>query len=190
METPNNCVDILPWIQWDTFEAKKETLKSREIQLFTYPISESKSPLKTSMVEVNRLPDPQHMNITNLQIFWSPSNDPRDMEIFIDWARYEFWIGDRKVDYQPFIRFKYWNCTRDLNQILDKLKETNQLESRLLLNEIEYRIGDNPIGHHILQGQNFRVKVIFDDIDFCPKEDFKMVVILKGILSRSIDYGN
>lgn len=176
-------IDIIPDIDWDTFEVKAGEYAPIQVDMFTEPISSTKSMLKTSMYISCELPLPQHKNVTHLNIAFSESNNTKDTELFRRYCRYNFLIGQKVYDYGPMSRFQWWNGKSSIDE-MKYLAEA--LDLKYIGNEIDYRIGDNPIGHHILQGQTFRFELIFDDIQFCPIEDFQMVVFLKGFKAKSV----
>ena len=177
-------VDIIPDIDWDTYEAKAGEYQPTRIKLFSKPISRDKSLNKTSMHLANMFPEPIHKNVTNLQVAFAESNHSKDMELFKRYCRYDFRIGSKSYDYGPMSRFEWWNNS---NLSLSEIKNlADVLGVKFIGNDVEYRIGDNPIGHHILQAQQFFFDLIFDDIEWCPIEDFSMVVFLKGIKARGV----
>ncbi len=55
---------------------------------------------------------------------------------------------------------------------------------------VDFRIGDNPIGHHILQGQSFQVKVItaagFTTSSLTGAIGINILAVLEGVNSRGV----
>lgn len=175
--------DILNWIEWDTFIAKPNMYQDPTVTLFNKPFHfPDNTHLRTSLVMSNVLPSPEHFNVTSLQIAFGDFNDPKDMQLFKTYTRYELWLGSKIYDQGPFSRFLIWNDKIDY-ELLVKAKD---MGLKFVSNEVEYRIGESLIGHHILQGQFFQFCLHWDEILFNPVKEFRMVVFLKGVKSRAV----
>lgn len=136
------------------------------------------------MYQSNQFPRPVHKNVTHLQIAFGAFNNYKDMKMFRTHCRYELWIGNKSYDKGPMSRFQYWDNTSEELQSIIELAKLNDL--KFVGNQIDYRIGDNIIGHHIMIDQTFSFELIFDNIKWVPKDDFQMVVMLNGVTSRGV----
>lgn len=180
--------DILTNVQWDTlrFEAGTRIAPNMSYKLFTKPVAYEKTFLDTSMYRINRLPEPQHMNVTHSQVAFGALNHPDDNAAFRSAAYYEFIIGQKCFDKAPLARFtKELSSVEDFALLAQEAAFAITEGAQLIGNHVEYRIGDNSIGHHILQGQSFGVTLTIDET-IIFKQPFKFVFMLEGVLSRSV----
>lgn len=181
-------VDIIPDLDWDTLNVKAGECIS-DVEMFTVPISSTKSWNDTSMTLPRSFSLPQHKNITNLQVAFGLNNDPDDTKTFREAFMYELIIGQKRYDYAPLSRFQWFaNNQLEVAAFLKASKRRRTAAAKKIQfvgNEVEYRINDNPIGHHVLQGQCFCVRLM-SAMPWTAKHDFKFVVFLKGVKARGI----
>ena len=180
-------VDILIWTLWDTLRISKDTsIKENTVfTLFNEPLGFNKSKLETNLYISELLPQPQHFNCCRTRPMFAALNNKTDNHQFMDNVSYIFWIGDKIYDDGLMIQYQYWDGTTDLKELLEEVIKAKEMDYNICGGFKDYRIGADPIGHHILMNQRFSVTlVIHNKITF--KEDFKLTWGLEGMLSRGV----
>lgn len=183
--------DIVPWIWYDRLFTASSTVTSAEYDFFTQPISGTKFKQDTNMEQVSVLPQPQHFNTTSLQMYFSSQMLDLDMGKFLDTYYLEFWIGNKVYAEGPLSQFPGGSGLQGFTTQSNTGSFSNGIPSPLAV--VDFRIGDNPIGHHILQGQTFKVKVITSTgftttaTSVNPNAiGISLLCVLEGVLSRGV----
>lgn len=180
--------DIVPWWQYDRLFTSAGTTTAVEYDFFTTPIGGTKYKQDTNMQQVMQLPQPQHFNVTSLQFYFSSQMLNTDMGKFLDTYYTEFWIGGKVYAEGPLTKFPAGAGLQGFTTQTNTGSFSNGLPSPLAV--VDFRIGDNPIGHHILQGQSFQVKVItnagFATSSVSGAIGLSLLCVLEGVLSRAV----
>lgn len=183
--------DIVPWIFYDRLFTSANTVSSVEYDFFTQPQSGAKFKQDTNLEQVSVLAQPQHFNTTSLQMYFSSQMLVPDIGKFLDTYYLEFWIGNKVYAEGPLSQFPGGSGLQGFTTQSNTGAFSNGLPSPNAV--IDFRIGDNPIGHHILQGQTFKVKVItsagFTTIATTVNANaigINLLCVLEGVLSRGV----
>jgi hypothetical protein len=183
--------DIVPWYLYDRQFTAAAATTAVEYDYFTTPIGGSKTRQDTNMTQVQQLPNPQHFNCTSLQFYFSSRMNAVDTGTFLDTYYCEFWIGDKIYAQGPLSKFPAgaglsgFAATTASTTTITAM--SNGFPSPVAV--VDFRMGNNPIGHHILQGQNFQVKVLTNagfSLAAGPAIGLNLLVVLEGVLSRSV----
>lgn len=180
--------DIVPWILYDRLTTAANTATAVEYDFFTSPQSGTKTKQDTNMEQVSTLPQPQHFNTTSLQFYFSSRTQTVDIGAFLDTYYCEFWIGTKVYAEGPLSQFPGGSGVVGYGTQTNTFAISNGLASPMAV--VDFRIGDNPIGHHILQGQSFKVKVItaagFTTSALSGAIGLNLLCVLEGVLSRGV----
>lgn len=183
--------DIVPWIFYDRLFTASNTTTSVEYDFFTQPISGTKFKQDTNLDQVSVLAQPQHFNTTSLQMYFSSQMLVADIGKFLDTYYLEFWIGNKVYAEGPPSQFPGGSGLQGFTTQTNTGAFSNGIPSPLAV--VDFRIGDNPIGHHILQGQTFKVKVItsagFTTTPTTSNPNaigISLLCVLEGVLSRGV----
>lgn len=183
--------DIVPWMFYDRQFTAANTATAVEYDFFTTPIGGTKFRQDTNMTQVMQLPNPQHFNCTSLQCYFSSQMTSVDIGKFLDTYYMEFWIGDKVYAQGPLSQFPGGAGIAGTSTQTSIGVFSNGFPSPGAT--IDFRMGDNPIGHHILQGQSFQVKVL-TNAGFTTQATtavataigLNLLIVLEGVLSRSV----
>lgn len=179
-----NRADILPWFLYDRLKQTTASVTLSEYDFFTTPIGGTKTKQDTNLEQTSRLSDPQHFNTLGLRMYFSSIMLLADVVTILDNYYIEFWIGQKVYAEGPLSQFPAgagiygFAGTGDLAGAY-----TNGLPSPQAT--VDFRIGDSNIGHHILQGQTFKVKLL-TNTTFTLVGTFNVLCTLEGILSRGV----
>lgn len=180
--------DIVPWIFYDRLFTASNTTTAVEYDFYTQPISGTKYKQDTNLDQVSVLAQPQHFNATSLQMYFSSRMFLVDIGTFLDTYYLEFWIGNKVYAEGPLSQFPGGSGIQGMTTQTNVGAFSNGLPSPNAV--IDFRIGDNPIGHHILQGQTFKVKVItsagFTTSNLTGAVGLNLLCVLEGVLSRGV----
>ena len=180
--------DIVPWIFYDRLFTAANTTTAVEYDFFTQPISGTKFKQDTNLDQVSVLAQPQHFNTTSLQFYFSSRMFAVEIGTLLDTYYCEFWIGNKVYAEGPLSQFPGGSGLQGFTTQTNVGAFSNGLPSPLAV--IDFRIGDNPIGHHILQGQTFKVKVItsagFTTSNLSGAIGLNLLCVLEGVLSRGV----
>lgn len=183
--------DIVPWILYDRLTTAAASTTAVEYDFFTTPIGGTKFRQDTNLQQVSQLPNPQHFNTLSLQMYFSSRMNPVDIGTFLDTYYLEFWIGDKVYAQGPLSQFPGGAGIAGATTATNQSVYSNGLPSPGAV--IDFRMGENPIGHHILQGQNFFVKVLSNagfalTASGAPANGLglNLLCVLEGVLSRSV----
>lgn len=183
--------DIVPWVLYDRQTTAANTATAVEYDFFTTPIGGAKYRQDTNMTQVQQLPNPQHFNATSLQFYFSSRMTSIDIGTMLDTYYCEFWIGDKVYAQGPLSQFPSGAGIAGVTTNTAQSAFGNGFPSPNAV--IDFRMGDNPIGHHILQGQNFQVKVLTNAgyttqavTAIASAIGLNLMVVLDGVLSRSV----
>jgi hypothetical protein len=183
--------DIVPWIFYDRLFTASNTTTAVEYDFFTQPISGTKTKQDTNLDQVSVLAQPQHFNTTSLQMYFSSQMLDLDIGKFLDTYYLEFWIGNKVYAEGPLSQFPGGSGLQGFTTQTNTGSFSNGIPSPLAV--VDFRIGDNPIGHHILQGQTFKVKVItgagFTTTATSVNPNaigLSLLCVLEGVLSRGV----
>ena len=183
--------DIVPWIFYDRLFTASNTTTAVEYDFYTNPQSGTKFKQDTNMEQVSVLPQPQHFNTTSLQMYFSSQMLVNDIGKFLDTYYLEFWIGNKVYAEGPLSQFPGGSGLQGFTTQTNTGAFSNGIPSPLAV--VDFRIGDNPIGHHILQGQSFKVKVItsagFTTTATAVNPNaigLSLLCVLEGVLSRGV----
>lgn len=180
--------DIVPWLFYDRQTTASNTTTAVEYDFFTTPIGGAKTRQDTNMTQVQTLSQPEHFNCTSLQFYPSSRMFAVDIGTLLDTYYCEFWIGNKIYAQGPISQFPagagLYGATTQTNVGFF----TNGMPSPLAV--VDFRIGDNPIGHHILQGQSFQVKLI-SSAGFLTNNGsgaigLNLLCVIDGVLSRGV----
>lgn len=180
--------DIVPWILYNRLTTAAGTTTSVEYDFFTTPIGGTTYKQDTNLSQVSTLEQPQHFNTTSLQMYFSSRMLANDIGTFLDTYYCEFWIGGKVYAEGPLSQFPGGSGLAGFTTQTNVGAFSNGLPSPLAV--VDFRIGDNPIGHHILQGQSFKVKVI-TNAGFATSTNtgaigLNLLCVLEGVLSRGV----
>lgn len=180
--------DIVPWIVYDRLTTASNTATAVEYDFFTTPQSGTKTKQDTNMQQVMTLAQPQHFNCTSLQFYFSSRTMAVDIGTFLDTYYCEFVIGTKVYAEGPLSQFPGGAGVNGATTQTNVGVLSNGFPSPLAV--VDFRIGDNPIGHHILQGQSFQVKVIssagFTTSSLSGAIGLNLLCVLEGVLSRGV----
>lgn len=183
--------DIVPWILYDRLFTAANTTTAVEYDFFTQPQSGTKFKQDTNLDQVSVLAQPQHFNTTSLQMYFSSQMLNTDIGKFLDTYYCEFWIGNKVYAEGPLSQFPGGSGLQGFTTQTNTGSFSNGIPSPLAV--VDFRIGDNPIGHHILQGQTFKVKVItsagFTTTNTTVNPNaigLSLLCVLEGVLSRGV----
>jgi hypothetical protein len=183
--------DIVPWMLYDRQTTAANTATAVEYDFFTTPIGGTKYRQDTNMTQVMQLPNPQHFNCTSLQCFFSSRMTAIDIGTMFDTYYLEFWIGDKVYAQGPLSQFPGGAGINGVSTNTAQSAFSNGFPSPNAV--VDFRMGDNPIGHHILQGQNFQVKVLTNAgyttqavTTIASAIGLNLLIVLEGVLSRSV----
>lgn len=190
-----NKADILPWFQYDEINVAVNTSTTTEMDFFTVPQGQTqfavvKTKQQTNMQQVMQLPAPQHMNVTSLRLIFASNMLKTDIDSVLNNFYLEFWIGQKIYAEGPIHCFPGGAGLAGVSQQSGQQTFTNGLPNPIAI--VDFRMGDNPIGHHILQGQNFQVKILgtaFTTVNSTATPagtGLNWWCILEGILSRGV----
>lgn len=179
--------DIVPWCQWDTFKLKAgDYVEAGSIfRLFKDCIGGAKPTLDTSLQMESRLPMPQHMNVTHSRVAYGARNLQTDSNWFKDICTSEFYIGCKRYDKSPLTRYYDGPPHGNYEELIAHMTAAKALGLTIQGSNIDYRLGNDPIGHHIFEGQSFFVDLTVHEA-FKPVQDFRFVYFLEGVLSRGV----
>jgi hypothetical protein len=180
--------DIVPWILYNRLTTAAGTTTSVEYDFFTTPQGGSVTKQDTNLSQVSQLSQPQHFNTTSLQFYFSSRMLLNDIGTFLDTYYTEFWIGEKVYAEGPLSQFPGGSGLQGFTTQTNVGAFSNGVPSPLAV--VDFRIGDNPIGHHILQGQTFKVKVItsagFATATSTGAIGLNLLCVLEGVLSRGV----
>lgn len=179
-------LDVIKWSLYDTLSIESGTSFRRtdSIELFSMPQGSEKNWIETNLQIARQLPAPCHFNIESMRPSYAETNSNDANIQFRENIGFNLWIGCKIYSMGPMAMFHDWTSTNDLARLLRLIKAAKQLGFKVT-NNLDFRIGDNPIGHHILQGQQFYLKLVFNrDITFF--QDFKLYWFLDGVIARGI----
>lgn len=188
-----NKADILPWYLYDEINVPAGTATGVEIDFFSVPIggtqfSTVKTKQQTNLEEVSKLSAPKHFDTHSLQIYFSSNMLKADIDSALNNFWLEFWISDKIYAEGPLFKFPSGAGLSGGTAVSGQSIWTNGFPSPVAV--VDFRMGDNLIGHHILQGQTFRVKVL--GTTYTPTASgsggtgLNIYCILQGILSRGV----
>jgi len=180
--------DIVPWVLYDRLFTNSSTTTAVEYDFFTTPVGGAKYYQDTNLQQVSQLPNPQHFNTLSLQFYFSSQMQVSDIGKFLDTYYCQFWIGDKVYAQGPLSQFPSGAGITGFTTQTNTFAFTNGFPSPNAV--VDFRMGDNPIGHHILQGQNFFVKVLtnagFTTSSVNGAIGLSLLCVLDGVLSRSV----
>lgn len=182
-----NRADIVPWIQYDRQFTAAGSTTAVEYDFFSTPIGGTKYKQDTNMTQVSILPNPQSFNVTSLQCYFSGQMLNTDMNKFMDTYYLEFWIGDKVYAEGPPSMFPGGGGVSGVSTQTSIGSFSNGFPSPMAV--VDFRQGNDPIGHYILQGQSFVVKVKTNAgyaTTAGSAVGLSLMVVLEGILSRSV----
>ncbi len=186
-----NKADILPWYLYDEINVPTATATGVEMDFFTVPqggtqFTTVKTKQQTNLEEVSKLSAPKHFNTTSLQIVFAVNMSLADITSAMNNFWLEFWISDKIYAEGPLFKFPGGSGLAGYSVVSGQQTWTNGVPNPCAV--VDFRMGDNPIGHHILQGQNFKVKIL--GTTFTPTTStgtgLNFYCILEGILSRGV----
>lgn len=186
-----DATDILPWWLYDRVVCSAATATLTEYRFFSVPIggilqgttSTIKTKNDTNLEQVSQLTAPQHFNCSALRFIFAPTMALVDIAAFLNNYYCEFWIGQKIYAEGPLHLFPGGAGIYGVSTQNNVGTFTNGIANCAAV--VDFRMGDNPIGHHILQGQTFYVKVI--GTSFTESAVAANVqCALDGILSRGV----
>jgi hypothetical protein len=180
--------DIVPWILYNRLFTSAGSTTAVEYDFFTTPIGGAVTKQDTNLGQVSTLEQPQHFNTTSLQFYFSSRMLLSDIGNFLDTYYCEFWIGGKVYAEGPLSQFPGGSGLQGFTTQTNVGAFSNGIPSPLAV--VDFRIGDNPIGHHILQGQSFKVKVLtntgFATSGAGGAIGLNLLCVLEGVLSRGV----
>jgi hypothetical protein len=190
-----NKADILPWYLYDEINVAVNTAVGVEQDFFTVPIGGTqngvvKTKQQTNLEQVSQLSAPQHFNTTSLQVYFASNMLKTDIDSTLNNYWLEFWIGQKIYAEGPLFKFPGGAGLAGASVQSGQQSWSNGYPSPIAV--VDFRMGDNPIGHHILQGQNFKVKILgttFTTVNSTANPagtGLNFYCILEGILSRGV----
>lgn len=185
-----NKADILPWYLYDFLSTAQAAAALVEYDFFTVPQGGTKTKVQTNLTQVSQLPAPQHFNCTSLQIYFTSNMLKADIDSMLNNYYLEFWVGDKIYAEGPLFKFPAGAGLAGVTQTSGQQTYTNGIPNCMAV--VDFRMGDNPIGIHILQGQNFKVKILssasFGSFTATAGGGIGLnfYCILEGILSRGV----
>ncbi len=190
-----NKADILPWYLYDKITVAVATAVGTSQVFFSVPIGGTqnavvKTKQQTNMEQVSQLPAPQHFNATALEIFFATNMLKTDIDSVLNNYYLEFWIGQKIYAEGPLFKFPGGAGLAGVSQQSGQQTFSNGVPNPMAV--VDFRMGENPIGHHILQGQNFTVKILGTTFTTVAGDaepagtGLNFWCILEGILSRGV----
>lgn len=204
-----NQADVVMWTLYDRNTAAAGATTATEYDFFTVPMGNAgKTKADTNMEQVMRLPDPQVFNATGIGFYFSADMLLLDIQNFLDAYYYEFWVGQKTYSEGPL---QVAPSGAGLDGVSTATsQQTYSNGTQILGNHFDLRLpaglnfvdgGGNAymtnglIGVTILQGQQFKVKVLAgtvgialtaDDATPNPGTGLNFMCYLYGILSRAV----
>lgn len=184
-----NSADIVPWWWYDRLTTAVAVTSATEYDFFTVPIGGTKYKQDTNLEQVSRMNDPQHFNCTALKFYFASNMLKVDIDTLMNTYYMEFWIGGKVYAEGPLQLYPGGAGLSGVSAVSGQTTFTNGVPNPLAV--VDFRMGDNPIGHHILQGQSFKVKVL-TNAGFTTATTaaggfgINLMCILEGILSRGV----
>src|SRR6185369_9328402 len=183
-----NKADILPWYLYDEINVPSGTSTGVEMDFFTVPqggtqFSTVKTKQQTNLEEVSKLSAPKHFNTTSLMIYFANNMLLADISSAMNNFWLEFWISDKIYAEGPLFKFPGGAGVSGYTAVSGQAAWGNGIANPCAV--VDFRMGDNPIGHHILQGQTFKVKILGTAFTpaATPGNGLNFYCILEGILS-------
>ncbi len=176
--------DVQPWMFYDRLTVATNAATGTDFLFFTTPLSATKSKLDTNLKQAGRLPDPKHFFVTALRFVFSSRNKLTDIARLVDNFYVEFEIGDKiyaegHVDLYPGGAGVYGVSTKT-----DESSYTNGVADPNSVN-----LWGSDRGIHILQGQNFQVRLrgtTFTTSNDADSTGLNIRCVLDGILYREV----
>lgn len=209
-----NAADIVNWLIWDTYKVAANTSLGANFKFFTQPIgSNNKTKMDTNLEQVQRLPDPQWMNVISLGFMFGPEVTLADIATLCNNYYTEFWVGGKvyvEGRYECFppgsgITGSASNTTATTLTSLTTngvANYSNLFDLRLpggidlgvqtdpSSGQVGRVVSDGLIGVTILQGQQFKVENNApggaQSTSASPGVGMRLVCILNGVLSRGV----
>lgn len=179
--------DIVPWFLYDRQFTAAGSTTAVSYDYFTTPIGGTKYKQDTNMTQVGILPNPQSFNVTSLRCYFSGQMVIADINKFLDTYYMEFWVGDKEYAEGPLSMFPGGAGVAGVTTQTNVGTFSNGLPSPGAV--MDLRMGNDPIGIYILQGQNFNVKLKtnagFATTAASPV-GLSLMIVLEGILTRSV----
>ncbi len=186
-----NKADILPWYLYDEINVPVGTTTGVEMDFFSVPqggtqFTTVKTKQQTNLEEVKKLSAPKHFNTTSLQIYFASNMLKGDIDSAMNNFWLEFWISDKIYAEGPLFKFPGGAGLSGYSVVSGQATWSNGIANPCAV--VDFRMGDNPIGHHILQGQSFTVKILGTAFTpaASPGTGLNFYCILEGILSRGV----
>lgn len=186
-----NKADILPWYLYDEINVPVGTTTGVEMDFFTVPqggtqFTTVKTKQQTNLEEVKKLSAPKHFNSTSLQIYFASNMLKGDIDSTLNNFWLEYWIADKIYAEGPLFKYPGGAGLSGYSVVSGQAAWSNGIANPCAV--VDFRMGDNPIGHHILQGQSFSVKILGTAFTpaAAPGTGLNFYCILEGILSRGV----
>lgn len=190
-----NQSDVLPWQLYDRVTTAAAANTAAQYTFFQQPIGAAgKTKEDTNLEQVQRLPDPQWMNVTSIGFYFTTDMIKTDVDAFLNDYYYEFWVGQKVYSEGPLqcapSGYGLYGVTTRNNEggfSNGMPAAANTLDLRL-----PAPIGDGNTGVTILQGQQFNVRVIGTPFALAAAAaptngaGLNLMCFLVGIISRSV----
>jgi len=172
-----NAADIVNWVVYDTYKVAANTSIGANYNYFTQPIgTNSKTKMDTNLEQVQRLPDPQWMNVIAMGFQFGPEVILADIIKVVNNYYNEFWVGGkvyvegRHEVFPSGTGISGFSTANSTNVVTNGQANWNNLFDLRLPPGINLGVQTNPdsgqaeavmsdglIGVTILQGQQFKV---------------------------------
>lgn len=198
-----NTADIVNWWLYDRNVVAAGANTGARIVYFNVPIGGAgKTKEDTNLEQVQRLADPQWMNVTHIGFFFHPNMFKVDIDLFLADYYYEFWVGQKVYIEGPLqcapggagmYGFDTRNNEAGISNGMPLL--SNMMDLRLPAGAdigTDVASGVNVVangitGIQILQGQSFHVDVIGTPVAMnALGTGLNLMCYLYGILSRAV----
>lgn len=162
-----NQADYVQWVQYDTLTVAAGGNWPTNSKFFVTPIGGAKTKAQTNMDQVQRLPDPEWMNVVGITFQFASNNLKLDIDAFLAQAYMEFWVGNKVYVEGPFQYFPGAAGLTGVSTATAQQVYTNGLVMASNFFDLRLPGGLNLggvatnglIGVNILQGQQFKVEV-------------------------------
>lgn len=118
----------------------------------------------TNLEQVQRLPDPEWMNVTHLGFYFTGNMVKADIDNFINSYYMEFWVGQKIYAEGPLVKFPAGVGITGATTRNNEGAWTNGVPMNTNMTDLRLPLGiansDGYTGITILQGQQFQVRLI------------------------------
>ncbi len=190
-----NQTDLVNWVLYDRVTTAAAANTAARNIFYNQPIGAAgKTKEDTNMEQVQRLPDPQWMNVFSIGFYFSAEMVLIDIQNFLNDYYHEFWVGTKIYSEGPLQQFPGGAGMYGVTTKTNAGAYSNGYPA--IGNVWDLRVppphSDGMTGITILQGQSFHVDVIGTPFALAAAAapllgiGLDLMVFLTGVLSRGV----